>query len=484
MLRANTAPCSAAVHAPEGLPDRDDVVVDGLGQPDDGQLVVVAGQVGREVGGRGVGVVAADGVQHVDAVGGQLVGRDLERVLALGDQPALDEVRRVGQLDPAVAERAAAEAVQQVRVPADLVGHRDRAAGEQAGVAVEVADDLHVGGDLGVPLDQAADRGRQAGREPPGRQHGHLADSRALGHASPLLVLSRAATPYCATTAPAAPRSAGGRGGRRAGAPRGGDGGGGRQPRRPLDPGDRMTESTDVRSSSTTNIADFGREMWSFLTGKGAVIDYTFVDMTVEVPRETGPQSPAGDVEDRRHGAHHHHGPRRGRRGLLVSPAPAAVATARGGRALPARQPRPAPRRRRPRRPRGAGRRARRRRHASGSSCDGPRTCRSSAPRCPAALGGVAGQVARLARRGELPLPPWDQPVELVVGTAVVLRRRGGRWAPGPRAVAPVAAAAAGVLVVAGLVVAVAAAGAGTPAGPAGRPGSPSPPGRRAGPPA
>lgn len=53
-----------------------------------------------------------------------------------------------------------------------------------------------------------------------------------------------------------------------------------------------MTESTDVRSSSTTNIADFGREMWSFLTGKGAVIDYTFVDMTVEVPRETGPQSP------------------------------------------------------------------------------------------------------------------------------------------------------------------------------------------------
>lgn len=53
-----------------------------------------------------------------------------------------------------------------------------------------------------------------------------------------------------------------------------------------------MTESTDVRSSSTTNIADFGREMWSFLTGKGAVIDYTFVDMTIEVPRETGPQSP------------------------------------------------------------------------------------------------------------------------------------------------------------------------------------------------
>jgi hypothetical protein len=53
-----------------------------------------------------------------------------------------------------------------------------------------------------------------------------------------------------------------------------------------------VSENTDVRSSDTTNIADFGREMWSFLTGKGAVIDYTFVDMTIEVPRETGPQSP------------------------------------------------------------------------------------------------------------------------------------------------------------------------------------------------
>lgn len=53
-----------------------------------------------------------------------------------------------------------------------------------------------------------------------------------------------------------------------------------------------MSENTDVRGTDTTNIADFGREMWSFLTGKGAVIDYTFVDMTIEVPRETGPSSP------------------------------------------------------------------------------------------------------------------------------------------------------------------------------------------------
>ena len=53
-----------------------------------------------------------------------------------------------------------------------------------------------------------------------------------------------------------------------------------------------MTDSTDVRSTSKTNIADFGREMWSFLTGKGAVIDYTFVDMSVEVPRDTGSEAP------------------------------------------------------------------------------------------------------------------------------------------------------------------------------------------------
>lgn len=38
--------------------------------------------------------------------------------------------------------------------------------------------------------------------------------------------------------------------------------------------------------------SDLGREMWSFLTGRRAAIDYQFVDMTVEVPRDTGPRSP------------------------------------------------------------------------------------------------------------------------------------------------------------------------------------------------
>jgi hypothetical protein len=66
--------------------------------------------------------------------------------------------------------------------------------------------------------------------------------------------------------------------------------------------------------------------------------------------------------------------------------------------------------------------------------------------------GSLAAQLARLVRRGTLALPAWDQPVEVVVGSAVLLRRRGGRWStpvrPGARTVA------AGVLVVLGLAVA------------------------------
>ena len=38
--------------------------------------------------------------------------------------------------------------------------------------------------------------------------------------------------------------------------------------------------------------ADLAEEMWSYLTGKGAAINYEFVDMTVEVPRDIGPDAP------------------------------------------------------------------------------------------------------------------------------------------------------------------------------------------------
>lgn len=55
---------------------------------------------------------------------------------------------------------------------------------------------------------------------------------------------------------------------------------------------------TDTTSSSTpgghdiVNWADLGQEMWAYLTGKGAAINYSFVDMSVEVPRDVGPDAP------------------------------------------------------------------------------------------------------------------------------------------------------------------------------------------------
>ena len=39
------------------------------------------------------------------------------------------------------------------------------------------------------------------------------------------------------------------------------------------------------REASWTDLA---KEMWSYLTGQGAAINYSFVDMAVEVPRDTG----------------------------------------------------------------------------------------------------------------------------------------------------------------------------------------------------
>jgi hypothetical protein len=46
------------------------------------------------------------------------------------------------------------------------------------------------------------------------------------------------------------------------------------------------------QTPGSTSFADLGKEMWSYLTGKNAAINYEFVDMTIEVPRDTGPESP------------------------------------------------------------------------------------------------------------------------------------------------------------------------------------------------
>ena len=55
---------------------------------------------------------------------------------------------------------------------------------------------------------------------------------------------------------------------------------------------DAATGSRDIKNHETTSFADLGKEMWTYLTGKGAAIDYQFVDMVVEVPRETGADAP------------------------------------------------------------------------------------------------------------------------------------------------------------------------------------------------
>jgi hypothetical protein len=55
---------------------------------------------------------------------------------------------------------------------------------------------------------------------------------------------------------------------------------------------DSATGSRDIKSHEATSFADLGKEMWTYLTGKGAAINYEFVDMIVEVPRETGPEAP------------------------------------------------------------------------------------------------------------------------------------------------------------------------------------------------
>ncbi|MBO0594071.1 hypothetical protein I2485_02495 [Nesterenkonia sp. E16_7] len=61
-----------------------------------------------------------------------------------------------------------------------------------------------------------------------------------------------------------------------------------------------MTESTRTESVNPQgnqphqigDWADLGQEMWSYLTGRGAVVNYTLQDMTVEVPRDIGPDAP------------------------------------------------------------------------------------------------------------------------------------------------------------------------------------------------
>lgn len=52
------------------------------------------------------------------------------------------------------------------------------------------------------------------------------------------------------------------------------------------------SETDDTRERQVIDWTDLGRQMWSFLTGRQAAINYRFIDMSVEVPRDTGVNSP------------------------------------------------------------------------------------------------------------------------------------------------------------------------------------------------
>ena len=51
-----------------------------------------------------------------------------------------------------------------------------------------------------------------------------------------------------------------------------------------------MTELYAVPQHQAS-FADLGKELWSYLTDRGAAVNYEFVDMAVEVPKATGPDA-------------------------------------------------------------------------------------------------------------------------------------------------------------------------------------------------
>lgn len=58
------------------------------------------------------------------------------------------------------------------------------------------------------------------------------------------------------------------------------------------EPSELFSSETGPTGASITDWTDLGREMWAYLTGRGAAVNYTFDDMTVEVPRDIGPDAP------------------------------------------------------------------------------------------------------------------------------------------------------------------------------------------------
>lgn len=166
----------------EALGDRKDIVVDGLRQADDGQGIVVLGEVGGEVGRGGVGVVTSDGVQHVNTVFGELLSSHLEWVFTFLDQAPLCAVCDIGQFDAAVADRTAAVFMQGGGVCADFFCNVDVVSQKEALVAAAVANDFNGGIELCIALNQSADCGRKAGGQTTGREDRHFLNGFCFGH--------------------------------------------------------------------------------------------------------------------------------------------------------------------------------------------------------------------------------------------------------------------------------------------------------------
>ncbi len=48
----------------------------------------------------------------------------------------------------------------------------------------------------------------------------------------------------------------------------------------------------DSGQDEVVDWTDLGEKMWSFLTRREAAVNYEFVDMSIEVPRDTGSRAP------------------------------------------------------------------------------------------------------------------------------------------------------------------------------------------------
>jgi hypothetical protein len=59
-----------------------------------------------------------------------------------------------------------------------------------------------------------------------------------------------------------------------------------------INPETTTAEQAPRTRDDVVDWTDLGREMWSFLTGRQAAINYRFIDMAVEVPRDTGADAP------------------------------------------------------------------------------------------------------------------------------------------------------------------------------------------------